>query len=174
MMTNNEFQMQDKYDVYLCSSGYEDRTLGAIRTLKEHIKFEQAFIILLNPDDTRLLEKNQTNMHHIENNLTKHTSKTQIIDFRPDQVLEFTEFLQKNIDERQSILIDVTSFTRSFLYSILNMCMQILTMQNSALWVLHLPDKYHIFYHSGCRSPLIARVILVGLMQEFPHIHSFQ
>ena len=153
-MINDEFQdqVQDKYDVYLCASGYEDRTLGGIKTLEERTKFDQSFIILLNPDDPRLLGKNQTNMHHIENNLAKHTNRSKVVNFRPDQVLEFTEFLQKNINEQQNILIDVTSFTRSFLYSILSMCMQ--KHLNTHL-IYSEPEEYTPNYSQGLEEIII-------------------
>ena len=123
---HNIFQDQilDKYDVYLCSSGYEERTCGGIQNIKNDTKFGRSFIILLEPDDPILLKNNRINAEKIKNNLEKHSSIPKSVNFKPEQISKFTEFLHENINEHQSILIDVTSFTRSFLYSILDVCVQ--------------------------------------------------
>ncbi|MCV0372737.1 MAG: hypothetical protein K5793_04195 [Nitrosarchaeum sp.] len=42
----------------------------------------------------------------------------------PNNHSDFNDMLLKNLDDVESILIDVTSFTRLFLYSILNVCIQ--------------------------------------------------
>ena len=123
---HNEFhdQMLDKYDIYLCSSGYEDRSYGGIQNIKNNIKFAHSFMVLLEPNDSRLFKNNQANAEKIKKNLARHSSIPKTINFKPEQISEFTNFLYENTNDHQNILIDVTSFTRSFLYSILDVCVR--------------------------------------------------
>ena len=117
-------QFLDKYDVYLCSSGYEERTCGGIQNVRSDTKFGRSFMVLLEPNDRRLFKNNQINAEKIKKSLEGHSSIPQSVNFKPEQISKFTDFLHEIINEYQSILIDVTSFTRSFLYSILDVCVQ--------------------------------------------------
>ncbi|MDI1495475.1 MAG: hypothetical protein K8823_783 [Cenarchaeum symbiont of Oopsacas minuta] len=151
---DSEFQdqMLDKYDVYLCSSGYEERTCGGIQNIKNDTKFGRSFMILLEPDDPRLLESNRANAEKIRENLARHSSMPKSVSFKPEQISEFTNFLYENTSNHQNILIDVTSFTRSFLYSILNVCTR--KYLNTHL-IYSEPEKYTKNYAQGLEDVII-------------------
>ena len=151
---HNEFhdQMLDKYDIYLCSSGYEDRTCGGIQNIKNNIKFAHSFMVLLEPNDSRLFKNNQANAEKIKKILAKHSSVPKTINFKPEQISEFTDFLHENTSDHQNILIDVTSFTRSFLYSILDVCVR--KRLNTHL-IYSEPEEYTDNYAKGLEDIMI-------------------
>lgn len=113
------------YDLFLCSSGYEERTLGALEKLKDNVKFEKALINFYKPDDPDLLQKNIVNLNKIQSLLSEISTKQETFNIKPTEAIEFNDILMKNLQNIESILIDITSFTRLFLYSILSICLKL-------------------------------------------------
>lgn len=113
-----------RYDLYLCSAGYEERTLGCLQNIQNNTKFSRALINLFKPDDPDLLNKNLENLEKIKTLLSPITEESKVFEIMPNNPSDFNDMLMKNLGNVESILIDVTSFTRLFLYSILNICIQ--------------------------------------------------
>lgn len=125
---NVEYDLQNnllsRYDLFLCSAGYEERTLGCLQKIQNNTKFGSALINLFKPDDPDLLNKNLENLEKIKTLLNPITDDKKVFEIMPNNPSDFNDMLIKNLDNVESILIDVTSFTRLFLYSILNICIQ--------------------------------------------------
>ncbi len=129
MNSNNvEYNLQnnllDRYDLFLCSAGYEERTLGCLQKAQNNTKFDRALINLFKPADSALMNKNLEHLEKIKTLLSPMTEEKKIFRITPNNPTDFNDMLIQNLDNVESVLIDVTSFTRLFLYSILNICIQ--------------------------------------------------
>ncbi len=114
----------DSYDLFICSAGFEDRSLAGIEKISDVTKFKKTIINLFRPSEPELYESNKQNLEKIQNIISKICDNQSVFEHRPTDHFLFDQLLESHLQDAKSILIDTTSFTRLFLYSILNVCVQ--------------------------------------------------
>jgi len=113
------------FDLLICSSGYEDRTVGFLDKASNQLNSRQAVILLYHPAETNLYLKNLENLEKIRN-LLKNVSanEPEVIEIDPTDPWKFREILTRimtnySINPASRVLVDITSFTRVFLYELM-------------------------------------------------------
>ena len=112
----------NSYDLFVTSAGFEDRTLSGLERISNSTKFKKSVINLFKPDDIELFERNRLHLQEMENLISKISDDYLVVKHMPNNPAHFTQTLHDHFRNINSLLIDITSFTRLFLYSILNAC----------------------------------------------------
>ena len=112
----------DSYDLFVTSAGFEDRTSSGLERISNSTKFKKSIINLFKPDDIELFERNKLHLKKMQNLLSKISDDYLVVEHKPNDPAPFTQTLYNDLKNINSLLIDITSFTRLFLYSILNVC----------------------------------------------------
>jgi len=116
-----ENQIKNNYDLLIISAGFEDRTLGGLEQLSGKTRIKNVIMNLFHPDELELEIKNKVNQNRMMEILKEMVDGEIItIDNDPNSTKRFNETLNAYVKNSEHILIDITSFTRLFLYSILN------------------------------------------------------
>ncbi len=140
------------YDLFLCSAGYEDRAVAGLERLDKDIRIKKSIINLYDVEDSELRDRNVEHAKRIEGLLTKIGSTNKIIKTKPNDTSDFMFELESNFIESKNILIDITSFTRLFLYTVLDLC----SRYNVKSHILYSePFEYTMNFSQGLESIII-------------------
>ena len=125
-LKENQDKVLDNFDLFLSCSGFEERTTGFIQKLTKKTKIDNFAIFLYHPQEENIYIKNLQNLGKFRN-ATKdlEIKNEQVIHIDPTNPWEFKKtlnllFQKHKINENSRILLDITSFTRVFLYEIIN------------------------------------------------------
>lgn len=116
-----------RYDLLISSAGYEQRTYGFVSKVGGSIKAKQALIFVYKPKETELFLRNLENLGTMKDMMKKFRMIDQIMVERvnPADPWKFRKTLlnildQNGIGSNSKVIVDITSFTRVFLYELLN------------------------------------------------------
>lgn len=118
-------KIQQSFDIFLCSAGYEDRTVGFLKKSSSNFSCRQPIVFLYHPRETDLYIKNLQNLEKVKNQLHQVAhSSPKIVEVDPIDPWQFREILKGlfndySINPTSKVLVDVTSFTRVFLYELI-------------------------------------------------------
>ena len=115
-------KLLDSYDLFLTSAGFEDRTSSGLELIINSTTFKKSIINLFKPDDVELFERNKFHLKKMQKLLAKISDDCLVAEHKPNDPDPLTQTLYHDLKHTSSLLIDITSFTRLFLYSILNVC----------------------------------------------------
>ena len=115
-------KLLDSYDLFVTSAGFEDRTSSGLELIINSTTFKRSIINLFKPDDVELFERNKFHLEKMQKLLAKISDDCLVAEHKPNDPDPFTQTLYHDLKHTSSLLIDITSFTRLFLYSILNAC----------------------------------------------------
>ena len=123
--SNKEKILKD-FDLFIACSGFEERTIGLLNKINSKTKFKKSIIFIYKPKEEKLYLRNLDNLGKIRKLLSV-TDNDDYITFNidPTNPWEFrmivNSILESNeISENSSVLLDITSFTRIFLYEMVN------------------------------------------------------
>lgn len=124
-LNQNKDKLSKKFDLFICNSGYEPRTYGFIKASNSIFKSNNSIVFLFHPKESNLYLKNLKNLKIIKKYLKNICPKIQIIEIDPTNPWSFRkkllELLKENkISQSNQVLVDITSFTRVFLYELLH------------------------------------------------------
>ncbi|MHB8603288.1 MAG: hypothetical protein ACYC6W_04255 [Nitrosotalea sp.] len=129
MKNLNDMQFQDNvvnlladYDLFLCSAGFEDRTVSALERTVDIVRIKKSLINLYRVDDDELFSRNKDHADKINHLLSGINANPKILETKPNDPSEFMFELENTLLKSKNVLIDITSFTRLFLYSVLDLC----------------------------------------------------
>lgn len=124
-LRKNLKKIDGMFDLVICSSGYEDRTFGFLRNACEYLRARNTLIFLYRPSETSLFIRNLDNLATLKEMLQRIAEKPpQISEIDPVDPWSFREKTKEMIRQfdlapGKRVLIDITSFTRVFLYEII-------------------------------------------------------
>jgi len=109
-----------EYDLFICSAGFEDRSLSVIEKISNKIVVTNSVINLYNIKEEQLLQGNKRNQIKIQR-ILEGISKERpvVITSNPSLSIPFGKILDKYLEKSKTALIDITSFTRLYLYTLL-------------------------------------------------------
>lgn len=124
-LRENKEKLSEKFDLFICNSGYECRTHGFIKAYGHLFKSHNSLVFLFHPKESNLYLKNLKNLKTMKNYLKNSCSKINVIEIDPTNPWNFrknlNDLLHKNeITSSSKVLIDITSFTRVFLYELMH------------------------------------------------------
>lgn len=110
-----------KYDLFICSAGYEDRTMAGLKALCSRTKIKNSIINFYEVEEFDLQKANEKNIIKIKKLLKKLGNDSPLVLItNPTNLTKFEETINTCIKNSETILVDITSFTRLFLYSLLS------------------------------------------------------
>jgi hypothetical protein len=123
-LKRNIVKLNEEFDLFICNSGYEARTYGFLKSSKKHLKAKRAIVFIYHPKESNLYIKNLKNLAIVKEHLSSISDKIEIIEIDPINPWSFRqtmkELLKKHkINSNNKILVDITSFTRVFLYELI-------------------------------------------------------
>lgn len=146
-------QIKKNYDLLIISAGFEDRTLGSLEKLKGKTTVKNVILNLFHPEEPELEKKNKENQNRMIE-LLQEIVKGEIItiDNETDTPKRFNKTMDAYVKNSEHILIDITSFTRLFLYSLLNITL----LHNKQSDILYSePREYTMNFSQGLEKIII-------------------
>lgn len=122
----NRKKILKEFDLLITCSGFEERTIGLLNKLNSKTSFKKSIIFVYKPKEESLYLKNLENLGKLRKLLSLTNNKNCLtFNIDPSNPWEFrmivNSMLESNkINENSSVLLDITSFTRIFLYEIIN------------------------------------------------------
>lgn len=112
--------IEGEYDLYVTSAGFEERSVGAIQLISNWMSIKESIIVLYEIDEQQLFEGNQRNLEKIQNFLIDMGNEYPLVlKSNPSSIDKFREIISNKLTKTKRILIDITSFTRLYLYTLL-------------------------------------------------------
>lgn len=146
-------QLKTKYDLLIISAGFEDRTLGSIQKIQGRTIIENVIMNVFHSEEPELDQKNKENMIKMKKVLSQIVKGDIIVvENEPDNMKRFNETLSAYVKDSKNILIDITSFTRLFLYTVLNTS---LNYTASADILYSEPQEYTMNFARGLEKIII-------------------
>jgi hypothetical protein len=109
--------------VLITSAGYEDRSSGLTKLAPAEFRPELVVVNLYTPSETVLLKRNLATLGDLRRFWTSRGSRVEVLESDPESPERFALGLSKVIGDETSpgagVVLDITSFTRLFLYEIL-------------------------------------------------------
>lgn len=125
-LKENKDKLSKKFDLFITCSGFEKRTFGLINQMSENTQIDKVCIFLYKPNEENIYLKNLESLIGLKKEIKKFKiQKNEVIGIDPSNPWEFRnivhKFLKTNkISSGSKVLLDITSFTRVFLYEIIN------------------------------------------------------
>ena len=122
----NKEKILGNFDMLIACSGFEDRTIGLMKNLGCETKIKNFVIFLYHPQEENLYIKNLQSLGHFKKYMRDlNIDKNQVVHIDPTNPWEFKKILtrmvsENKINDKSRVLVDITSFTRAFLYEIIN------------------------------------------------------
>ena len=121
----NQKKVTQTFDLFIGCSGFEERTIGLVNKLNSKTKIKQSILFVYKPKEEFLYLKNLENLgkfRAILSNIKNNNLMYKNID--PNNPWEFRKIIssllvENNIDSTSRVLLDITSFTRIFIYEII-------------------------------------------------------
>lgn len=123
---SNKDKILAEFDMLIACSGFEDRTIGLLKNLTSETKIKDSIIFLYHPQEENLYIKNLQSLGDFKKYMKGlNITSNKVVHIDPTNPREFKKmltelFLENKITEKSRILLDITSFTRAFLYEIIN------------------------------------------------------
>ena len=123
-LMSNKNKITRKFDVFIGNSGYEPRTYGFLKSISKELQIKKSLIFLFRPKESNLYVKNLRNLKILKNFLEDISKSIEVVEINPSDPWQFRltmkDICNKNkITSKSHVLVDITSFTRVFLYELL-------------------------------------------------------
>jgi hypothetical protein len=124
-MAANTDKIRKGFDMLICSAGYEDRSAGFLKRYASDLRAKTAIVFLYRPKEANLYLRNLEMLGEMREILVTCISKEpHIEELDPADPWAFKELVEKmlrdsKINELSNVLVDITSFTRVFLYELI-------------------------------------------------------
>lgn len=124
-LKQNTKKLLKKFDLFITCAGFEQRTLGLINQLPNEIEIRKASIFLYKPYEENLYLKNLESLGKLKKELKQFKiDANEVIDIDPTDPWKFRDIVvdllnSNKINSNSKVLIDITSFTRVFLYELI-------------------------------------------------------
>jgi|CXWL01.1.fsa_nt_gi hypothetical protein len=124
-LKNNKNKLTKKFDLFITCSGFEKRTLGLIHQISDETQIGKTCIFLYKPHEENLYLKNLESLVELKKELKRfNIGKNEVIGIDPSNPWKFRDVVNQiitanKISSGSKVLLDITSFTRVFLYEII-------------------------------------------------------
>ena len=124
-LKNNRNKLSKKFDLFITCSGFEKRTFGLINQMPDDTQIDKTYVFLYRPNEENLYLKNLESLIKLKKEIKKFSiGKSEVIGIDPSNPWKFRDVVNQiiktnKISSGSKILIDITSFTRVFLYEII-------------------------------------------------------
>lgn len=124
-LDQNKEKVDFPYDLFICSAGYEERTTGFLKSNSGLLTAKNSLIFLYHPEETELYIKNLENLEKMKIMLASVSLvKPVVVELNPIDPWHFRQitnelFEKYSINPSTKVLVDITSFTRVFIYELI-------------------------------------------------------
>lgn len=123
-LNQNMIKLETNFDLFICNSGFETRTYGFLKSANAYLKAKKVAVFIYHPKESALYVKNLKNLSIVKKYLLQISNEIEITEIDPVNPWLFRHTMKEliknyKITSKSKILVDITSFTRVFLYELI-------------------------------------------------------